>query len=229
MVGLAPRAAIAVAEVAQREVFRTANLTVDRAIEWLRGRDRERRFALWVHVYDPHQHVITTRMPEPYYRLMREDSARRGKELLYFVQQEQGYPRDELSGSFDRYDAQIAFVDAQVQLTDLLPTLAARLGVQVPPTLSSGPRPPLDLFDLDALSRSESPAYAEHQVPPILDKWAARSTKYDFEPLRRHEAFAGRQSDGRVNIAVLGSVVLHGVGAPAAARAYARSQTRLAR
>jgi len=78
-----------------------------------------------------------------------------------------------------------ALVDAQVQLTDILPTLAARLGIETLPALSSGPRPHLDLFDLDALSRSESPAYAEHQVPPILDKWAARSTKYDFEPLRR--------------------------------------------
>ena len=29
-------------------------------------------------------------------------------------------------------------------------------------------------------------------------------------------------------VAVLGSVILHGVGAPAAARAYDRSQTRLA-
>jgi arylsulfatase A-like enzyme len=103
------------AEVAEGEVFRTANLTVDRAVEWLRGRGPGRRFALWVHVYDPHQHVVTTRMPEPYYRIMREDSARRGKELLYFVKQEQGYPRDELSGRFDRYDAQIAFVDDQIR------------------------------------------------------------------------------------------------------------------
>jgi len=31
-------------------------------------------------------------------------------------------------------------------------------------------------------------------------------TLRSFEPLRRHEAFAGRQCDGRVNIAVLGSV-----------------------
>jgi arylsulfatase A-like enzyme len=101
--------------VADREVFRTANLTVEKAVEWLRARDRRHRFALWVHVYDPHQHVVTTRMPEPWYRLMREDSARRGKELLYFLQQEQGYPRDGVSGSFDRYDAQIAFVDDQIR------------------------------------------------------------------------------------------------------------------
>jgi arylsulfatase A-like enzyme len=88
---------------------------VDRAVAWLRAREPGRRFALWVHVYDPHQHVVTTRMPEPYYRFMLEDSARRGDELLYFLQQEQGYPRDRLGGSIDRYDAQIAFVDAQVR------------------------------------------------------------------------------------------------------------------
>jgi arylsulfatase A-like enzyme len=103
------------AEVPDGEVFRTANGTVDRAIAWLRARERGRRFALWVHVYDPHQHVVTTRMPEPYYRLMLEDSARRGDELLYFLKQEQGYPRDRLGGGIDRYDAQIAFVDAQVR------------------------------------------------------------------------------------------------------------------
>jgi arylsulfatase A-like enzyme len=115
LAGLKPGFDVLDADVADRQVFRTANLTVNRAVEWLQTRDRTRRFALWVHVYDPHQHVITTRMPEPWYRLMREDSARRGKELLYFVQQERGYPREELSGSFDRYDAQIAFVDDQIR------------------------------------------------------------------------------------------------------------------
>ena len=103
------------AEVPDGEVFRAANRTVERAVEWLSERDAGRRFALWVHLYDPHQHVVTTRMPEPYYRLMLEDSSRRGDELLYFLQQEQGYPRDRLGGAIDRYDAQIAFVDAQVR------------------------------------------------------------------------------------------------------------------
>jgi arylsulfatase A-like enzyme len=103
------------AEVPPGEVFRTADGTVSRAIEWLRKRQTGRPFALWVHVYDPHQHVVTTRMPEPEYRIMQEDSARRGKELLYFLQQEQGYPRDRLGGSIDRYDAQVAFVDRQVR------------------------------------------------------------------------------------------------------------------
>jgi arylsulfatase A-like enzyme len=103
------------AEVPDGQVFRTADGTVDRATQWLQERDRARRFVLWVHVYDPHQHVVTTVMPEPYFRHMREDSARRGDELLYFLKQEQGYPRDELSGRIDRYDAQIAFVDAEVR------------------------------------------------------------------------------------------------------------------
>ena len=93
------------AEVPEGEVFRTANGTMDRAIEWLQGLEPGRRFALWVHVYDPHQHVVTTRMPEPFYRRMLEDSARRGDELLYFLKQEQAYPFDELDGSIDRYDA----------------------------------------------------------------------------------------------------------------------------
>lgn len=101
-------------DVPQGEVFRTADGTVDRAIQWLQNR-KPGRFALWVHVYDPHQHVVTTRMPEPEYRLMQEDSARRGEELLYFLKQEHGYPRDHLSEATDRYDAQIAFVDRQIR------------------------------------------------------------------------------------------------------------------
>jgi arylsulfatase A-like enzyme len=103
------------AEVPDGQVFRTANGTVDQAIGWLRKQDRGRRFALWVHLYDPHQHVVTIPMPEPYYRFMQEDSSRRGEELLYYLKQEQGYPLDELRGQIDRYDAQIAFVDAEIR------------------------------------------------------------------------------------------------------------------
>ncbi len=115
LAGLQPGFDIFDTDVTDGEVFRTADGTVDRAIAWLRERDPRRRFALWVHVYDPHQHVVTTRMPEPEYRFMQEDSVRRGKELLYFLQQEQGYPRDELSGAINRYDAQVAFVDRQIR------------------------------------------------------------------------------------------------------------------
>jgi len=103
------------ADVPEGQVFRTADATVDRAIEWLRGHDPRRRFALWVHVYDPHQHVASTRMPEPFYDDMRADAAQRGDELLYFLKQEQGYPRDAVGESIDRYDAQVAFVDAQLR------------------------------------------------------------------------------------------------------------------
>jgi len=103
------------ADVPEGEVFRTADATVSRAVDWLRGRDRARRFVLWVHVYDPHQHVASTRMPEPHYARMREDAARRGDELLHFLRQEQGYPREWVGESIDRYDAQIAFVDEELR------------------------------------------------------------------------------------------------------------------
>ncbi|MEW6071432.1 MAG: sulfatase-like hydrolase/transferase [Planctomycetota bacterium] len=33
---------------------RPANEMIDAALDWLRGRDRERRFFLWVHLFDPH-------------------------------------------------------------------------------------------------------------------------------------------------------------------------------
>jgi arylsulfatase A-like enzyme len=43
-----------------------------------------------------------------------------------------------------------------------------------------------DLFDLRLLSQSTWPAYAEHVVPPIIDKWEQRNSRYDFGPLRRN-------------------------------------------
>jgi arylsulfatase A-like enzyme len=102
------------ADVPERQVFRVAGDTVDRAVSWLRARDRGRRFVLWVHVYDPHEHSPGTALPEPHYARMEADGARRGKELLYFLRQEQGYPKDEVDGNIHRYDAQVAYVDEQL-------------------------------------------------------------------------------------------------------------------
>lgn len=96
-------------------VYRPANETVDRALAWLRRRDRRRRFALWVHVYDPHQHVVATDTPTEPYRRVLEDARSMGGELLHFLQQEQCYPRDEVSEGIQRYDAQVLFVDEQLR------------------------------------------------------------------------------------------------------------------
>jgi len=96
-------------------VYRPANETVDRALDWLRRRDRRRRFVLWVHLYDPHQHVVATDTPAEPYRRILEDAGRMGGELLHFLRQEHCYPRDEVSESIQRYDAQVLFVDEQIR------------------------------------------------------------------------------------------------------------------
>lgn len=94
--------------------YRPAGETVELALAWLEAREARRRFALWVHVYDPHEHGPAVKVPEPDLARMGADSARRGGELLAFVQRQHGYQASELHGNFDRYDAQIAFADAQL-------------------------------------------------------------------------------------------------------------------
>ncbi len=96
-------------------VYRPANETVDRALDWLRRRGSGGRFALWVHVYDPHQHVVATDTPPAAYRSMLEDGTRVSGELLHFLRQEHCYPRDEVSESIDRYDAQVLFADQELR------------------------------------------------------------------------------------------------------------------
>jgi arylsulfatase A-like enzyme len=98
-----------------QRVYRPANETVDLALAWLRRRDRHRRFALWVHVYDAHQHVVATDTPAEPYRRILEDTRRSGDVLLHFLRQEQCYPLDEVSESIQRYDAQVLFVDQQLR------------------------------------------------------------------------------------------------------------------
>lgn len=99
----------------RRQVYRVGADTVDRAVDWLRRRDRSRRFVLWVHVYDPHEHSRGAALSEKHLALMEADATRRGQELLYFLRQEQGYPRDEVDGNIHRYDAQVAYVDEQLR------------------------------------------------------------------------------------------------------------------
>jgi len=103
------------AEMPPKQRYRPAAEVVDRAVSWLQGLSPGRPFFLWVHVYDVHEHGPQAVVPEPFLSLMREDSRRRGKSLLQFLREHHGLSAPELHGNFDRYDGQLAFVDAQLR------------------------------------------------------------------------------------------------------------------
>lgn len=98
----------------RRPPYRYAHETLDRALEWLSRRDQARPFLLWVHLYDAHEHGPHARTDPGFLEAMQRDSRRHTRELLAYVQQRQAYPGPEWHGNFDRYDAQIAFMDAQL-------------------------------------------------------------------------------------------------------------------
>ena len=101
-------------EVPDGELFRTADLTVDRVAAWLGARDPLRPFFLWVHFYDVHEHKADTRIPPG--PLERISSHRRDRkdDFLAFLREQRGYTGSRVTRNFDRYDSQIAFVDSQI-------------------------------------------------------------------------------------------------------------------
>jgi len=102
-------------EVPKSHLFRTADLTVDRAEAWLARREPQRPFTMWVHFYDVHEHKAESRIPGKLLEAMQRDSERNGEHLLAFLRQQRGYAASRLTRNFDRYDAQIAFVDSQIR------------------------------------------------------------------------------------------------------------------
>jgi arylsulfatase len=110
-----------------RAGYRRADRTVDRALEWLQGRDREGRFLLWVHFFDVHSSNHKARPPAELLKEMRQDSKERGEELRELLTGTHGIPPEFLAREeerfgdlgelerFNRYDAQIAFVDRELR------------------------------------------------------------------------------------------------------------------
>mgnify|MGYP001812935820 CR=1 FL=1 len=110
-----------------RAGYRRADRTVDRALEWLQGRDAEGRFLLWVHFFDVHSSNHKARPPAELLEEMRQDSEERREELRELLTGTHGIPPEFLSREderfggfgelerFDRYDAQIAFVDRELR------------------------------------------------------------------------------------------------------------------
>ena len=105
---------------------RSAERTVDRALEWLESREGDARFLLWVHLFDVHSSQKEGRPPADLLEEMRQDARARDGELKRFLVQEHGIPPSFLAlearrfegrelERIHRYDALIASVDRELR------------------------------------------------------------------------------------------------------------------
>ena len=94
-----------------------ARRTLDAAIAWLESRDRDRRFFLWVHLFDPHEWWHKRARPDEVQLERMSEAAKRDQDrMLRFWQTEQGITAEDLRpDKIVVYDAQIALVDEQLQ------------------------------------------------------------------------------------------------------------------
>jgi arylsulfatase A-like enzyme len=100
------------------EQHRAAGLTVDAALEWFERRPAEGRAFVWVHLFDAHQTGRRHDVPERQLQEMRADSRQRASVLRPHWIEHHGITAAELDGlveRIDRYDAQIAYVDAELK------------------------------------------------------------------------------------------------------------------
>jgi len=102
----------------RREGYKPADVMVKNALEWFRESRHDRRFFLWVHFFDAHNARLESAMPEPHFQEMEAESQQRGDGFHQMLHSQFGIPLvalEEYSGKYDRYDAQIAFVDEQLR------------------------------------------------------------------------------------------------------------------
>ena len=94
-----------------------ARRTLDAAIAWLESRDRDRRFFLWVHLFDPHEWWHKRARPDEVQLERMSEAAERDRgRMLRFWQAEQGITAEEMRpDKILVYDAQIALVDEQLR------------------------------------------------------------------------------------------------------------------
>ena len=98
--------------------YKPAEVVVDTALGWISVRPVDGRFFLWVHLYDVHNSDGDPAVPEKELQSMQADAAERGDELIELLTEGHGIPATTLAADPDRhnrYDAQIAFVDENVQ------------------------------------------------------------------------------------------------------------------
>jgi len=101
--------------------YRNADRTIDVAIDWIDTRSEKRPFLLWVHLYDAHHSepsAATKPALAPHLALMRQDALERGESLPVYLAREHGTSEELIRDDLDqinRYDAQIRFVDSQLE------------------------------------------------------------------------------------------------------------------
>lgn len=99
-------------------VSRPADGTVSAAIEWLRQRDPTRRMFLWVHLYDAHETRDDSSRSSRHVGLITKWREAEGENFHSFVERARGLDlraRPDLEQLFALYDAQIAFIDSQLE------------------------------------------------------------------------------------------------------------------
>jgi arylsulfatase A-like enzyme len=112
-----------------RMTVRTASEVTDRGLAWLRGRDPDRPFLLWLHYFDPHDPYD----PPPAYRIgaggergvasgdIRSILMSRPSAGGALWERDPGLTPQQVTGLVSRYDGEIRFVDDEVgRLLDLL-------------------------------------------------------------------------------------------------------------
>ena len=94
-----------------RQQYRDGGDTVEKAVEWLSGRERDSRFFLWVHLFDPH------RPYNRYNRFSEEDGPER-RRVRDFLLGAQHFPLDYFDGDENRLLAQMNSYDGEVLAAD---------------------------------------------------------------------------------------------------------------
>ncbi len=103
------------------EGYLPADLTVDFALDLFESSFDAGRFALWVHFFDAHEsdpRVARKPSLRPFIDAMRLDAAERGEAFLKYLAAEHGVSEvllREDPDRFNRYDAQIRLVDAELE------------------------------------------------------------------------------------------------------------------
>ena len=99
----------------RRKEYRPAGETIEAAIEWLAGQEADERLFLWIHVYDPH---LPLQPPEEHLEEVKQLARQLGVEVLKdHLRAAHGDPdRRRTFKDIQRYDAEILYVDRQLQL-----------------------------------------------------------------------------------------------------------------
>jgi len=106
------------------EVFdaksRRADETIDQTIKWLEDQSSDRRFLLWIHLYDVHQYHSLKKVNKVAVDQVTLKEPQERQAFLDFLYQKHHIPRDafnqrRLMRTYTGYDGQLRYVDQQLQ------------------------------------------------------------------------------------------------------------------